>query len=685
MKIIIAGAGAVGTHLAKLLSREKQDIILMDDNEEKLSTLNSNFDLMTATASPTSIKGLKEVGVGEADLFIAVTPDESRNMTACMLANNLGAQKTVARIDNYEYLLPKNKEFFQKLGVDSLIYPEMLAAKEIVSSIRMSWVRQWWEFCGGALILIGTKMREKAEILNIPLHELGGPELPYHVVAIKRGSETLIPRGDDTIKLHDIVYFTTTRKYVPYIRKIAGKEDYADVRNVMIMGGSRIAVRTAQYVPDYMQVKIVDNDLNRCNRLTELLDDRTMIINGDGRDMDLLVEEGLKNTEAFVALTGNSETNILACLVAKKLGTPHTIARIRNPEYEKQLHFMREELGLSMAVTPDLYAAREIFRQLQLPAFLRRESFAKSRAEIVAMEVDADNKLCGKKLMELPRVLRHRVLVCAVRRGEEAFIPDGSFAIRAGDEVYLTAPAATLSRTVDELGLRKKHAKNVMIVGGGRLGEALAELLREAGVRVKLIEHNAERCRELAERLPDVSVLCADGTRQDFLFSENISQMDAVVALTNLDEENVFICMYARMQGVPQAIPKVDRTEYAAVCQNCGIRSTVSPKDICAQEISRYVRAMESTDAESVLSVYSLLGGRVEALEFLVTADVPHLGESLASVTLQPGILLACISRGAKVIFPGGGDSLQAGDTVIVVAPRERHIAELRQIFAERG
>ena len=164
MKIIIAGAGAVGTHLAKLLSREKQDIILMDDNEERMSTLSSNFDLMTVTASPTSITGLKEVGVGEADLFIAVTPDESRNITACMLATNLGAQKTVGRIDNYEYLLPKNKEFFQKLGVDSLIYPEMLAAKEIVSSIRMSWVRQWWEFCGGSLILIGTKMREKAEI-----------------------------------------------------------------------------------------------------------------------------------------------------------------------------------------------------------------------------------------------------------------------------------------------------------------------------------------------------------------------------------------------------------------------------------------------------------------------------------------------------------------------------------------
>ena len=291
MKIIIAGAGNVGTHLAKLLSREKQDIILMDDDEEKLSALSANFDLLTVTASPSSISGLKEVGVKEADLFIAVTPDESRNMTACMLATNLGAKKTVARIDNYEYLLPKNKEFFRKLGVDSLIYPEMLAAKEIVSSMRMSWVRQWWEFCGGALILIGTKMREKAEILNIPLHQLGAPDIPYHVVAIKRGTETIIPRGDDVIKLHDIVYFTTTRKYIPYIRKIAGKEDYADVRNVMIMGGSRIAVRTAQYVPDYMQVKIVDNDINRCNRLTELLDDKTMIINGDGRDMDLLIEE----------------------------------------------------------------------------------------------------------------------------------------------------------------------------------------------------------------------------------------------------------------------------------------------------------------------------------------------------------------------------------------------------------
>ena len=431
MKIIIAGAGAVGTQLAKLLSREKQDIILMDDNEEKLSTLNSNFDLMTATASPTSIKGLKEVGVGEADLFIAVTPDESRNMTACMLANNLGAQKTVARIDNYEYLLPKNKEFFQKLGVDSLIYPEMLAAKEIVSSIRMSWVRQWWEICGGALILIGTKMREKAEILDIPLHQLGGPELPYHVVAIKRGSETLIPRGDDTIKLHDIVYFTTTRKYVPYIRKIAGKEDYADVRNVMIMGGSRIAVRTAQYVPDYMQVKIVDNDLNRCNRLTELLDDRTMIINGDGRDMDLLVEEGLKNTEAFVALTGNSETNILACLAAKRMGVSKTVAEVENIDYIG----MAESLDIGTVINKKMIAASHIYQMMLDADVSNVKCLTFANADVAEFTVKAGSKITKHPVKDLG-LPKGATIGGLIRQGEGVVVM-GNTLIQPGDHVVV--------------------------------------------------------------------------------------------------------------------------------------------------------------------------------------------------------------------------------------------------------
>ena len=401
MKIIIAGAGNVGTHLAKLLSREKQDIILMDDDEEKLTALSSNFDLLTVTASPSSISGLKEVGVKEADLFIAVTPDESRNMTACMLATNLGAKKTVARIDNYEYLLPKNKEFFQKLGVDSLIYPEMLAAKEIVSSMRMSWVRQWWEFCGGALILIGTKMREKAEILNIPLYELGGPNIPYHVVAIKRGTETIIPRGDDVIKLHDIVYFTTTRKYIPYIRKIAGKEDYADVRNVMIMGGSRIAVRTAQYVPDYMQVKIVDNDINRCNRLTELLDDKTMIINGDGR------------------------------LAAKRMGVEKTVAEVENIDYIG----MAESLDIGTVINKKMIAASHIYQMMLDADVSNVKCLTFANADVAEFTVPAGAKITKHFIKDLG--LPKGTTIGGMIRNGEGVLVTGDTLIQPGDHVVV--------------------------------------------------------------------------------------------------------------------------------------------------------------------------------------------------------------------------------------------------------
>ncbi len=431
MKIIIAGAGAVGTHLAKLLSREKQDIILMDESEERLNAMGSNFDLMTVTASPTSINGLQEVSVGQADLFIAVTPDESRNMTACMLATNLGAQKTVARIDNYEYLLPKHKEFFQKLGVDSLIYPEMLAAKEIVSSIKMSWVRQWWEFCGGALILIGAKMREKAEILNIPLYQLGGSTLPYHVVAIKRNGETLIPRGDDSIQLNDIVYFTTTRKYIDYIRKIAGKEDYSDVRNVMIMGGSRIAVRTAQYVPDYMQVKIIDNDLNRCNRLTEMLDDKTMIINGDGRDMDLLIEEGLKNTEAFVALTGNSETNILACLAAKRMGVSKTVAEVENIDYIG----MAESLDIGTVINKKLITASHIYQMMLDADVSNVKCLTFANADVAEFTVKAGSRITKHPVKDLG--LPKGTTIGGLIRNGEGVVVMGDTLIQPGDHVVV--------------------------------------------------------------------------------------------------------------------------------------------------------------------------------------------------------------------------------------------------------
>lgn len=431
MKIIIAGAGAVGTHLAKLLSGEKQDIILMDDDEERLGRLGSNFDLLAVNIPPTSISGLKEVGVAGADLFIAVTPDESRNMTACMLATSLGAKKTVARINNYEYLLPKHKEFFAKLGVDSLIYPEMLAAKEIVDAVKMSWIRQWWEFAGGALVLLGTKMKETAEILNVPLHELGGRNIPFHIVAIKRGSETIIPRGDDTIILNDIVYFTTTKKYIPYIRKIAGKENEADIRNVMIMGGSRIAVRTVQYMPEYMRTKIIESDFNRCNRLTELVDDKVMIINGDGRDMELLLEEGIKNTEAFVALTGNSETNILACLAAKRLGISKTVAEVENIDYIS----MAESLDIGTVINKKFIAASHIYQMMLDADVSNVKCLTFANADVAEFTVKAGSRITRSQVKDVG--LPKGATIGGLIRNGEGILVTGNTTIMENDHVVV--------------------------------------------------------------------------------------------------------------------------------------------------------------------------------------------------------------------------------------------------------
>ena len=431
MKIIIAGAGAVGTHLAKLLSGEKQDIILMDDDEERLGKLGSNFDLLAVNIPPTSISGLKEAGVAGADLFIAVTPDESRNMTACMLATSLGAKKTVARINNYEYLLPKHKEFFAKLGVDSLIYPEMLAAKEIVDAVKMSWIRQWWEFAGGALVLLGTKMKETAEILNVPLHELGGRNIPFHIVAIKRGSETIIPRGDDTIILNDIVYFTTTKKYIPYIRKIAGKENEADIRNVMIMGGSRIAVRTVQYMPEYMRTKIIESDFNRCNRLTELVDDKVMIINGDGRDMELLLEEGIKNTEAFVALTGNSETNILACLAAKRLGISKTVAEVENIDYIS----MAESLDIGTVINKKFIDASHIYQMMLDADVSNVKCLTFANADVAEFTVKAGSRITRSQVKDVG--LPKGATIGGLIRNGEGILVTGNTTIMENDHVVV--------------------------------------------------------------------------------------------------------------------------------------------------------------------------------------------------------------------------------------------------------
>lgn len=273
MRIIIAGAYTIGTYLAKLLSRNNQDIVLMDESSENLEKFGSDFDLMMMQAPCTRLQALKEAGAEDADLFVAVTPDQNKNIVSCTLAKSLGTKKTVAKVDNYEYTTDTLVQTFDKLGIDSIIYPEMLAATDIINGLKMSWVRQRWDVHDGALVMLGIKLRETCEVLNQPLKDISGPDDPYHVVAIKRNGDTIIPGGNDELKLYDMVYIMTTRQYIPYVRKIVGKEHYVDVKNVMIMGGGRTAVRAVKTMPDYLDIKIIEASEERCTKLNEMLDD----------------------------------------------------------------------------------------------------------------------------------------------------------------------------------------------------------------------------------------------------------------------------------------------------------------------------------------------------------------------------------------------------------------------------
>lgn len=431
MKIIIAGAGEVGKHLAKLLSREYQNCTLIDDDEERLSSLD-DYDIMTMFASPTSIKALKDAGAHDADLFIAVTPDESRNMNSCILAHAMGAKKTVARIDNYEYLAPNLEDFFKKMGIDSLIYPEVLAATDINNGLRMSWVRQRWDVHNGALIMLGVKLRSNCKILDKPLKELCGPDDPYHIVAIKRGSDTIIPGGNDMLGIDDMAYFMTTEEYIPYVRTICGKDHYTDVKNVIIMGGSKTAVRTALTTPGNIRVKIIEMNEKRCERLNQLLADvDTMVIHGDGRDTNLLVEEGIERVEAFVALTGNAEANILACLTAKRLGVPKTIAMVENLDYVG----MAEELDIGTIINKKTIAASHIY-QMMLDADVSNMRSLMVVDSYVAEFVAAKGSPVTKKPVKDLR-LPIGVTIGGLVRHNKGILVNGNTQIEAGDSVIV--------------------------------------------------------------------------------------------------------------------------------------------------------------------------------------------------------------------------------------------------------
>ena len=432
MKIIIAGAYAIGTHLARLLSREHDDIVVIDSDEERLARIGSDVDILTMEASPTSVKALRRAGAEHADLFIAVTPDESQNMASCVLANGLGTKKTVAKIDNSEYIEPGLQAFFGRLGVSSIIYPEMLAATDINNGLKMSWVRQRWDVHGGALVMLAVKLRQSCTILDQPLRNLCGPEDPYHIVAIKRDGETIIPGGNDCLQLYDLAYFMTTRQYIPYIRKIVGKEHYVDVKNVMIMGGGATAVRTVKTMPSYMDVKIIDIDEQRCERLNSLLEDEdALVINGDGRDLSLLIEEGIKNTQAFVALTGNAETNILACLTAKRLGVRKTVAMVENIDYIS----MAESLDIGTIINKKSIAASHIY-QMMLDANVHNVRFLMTANADVAEFIPSEGaKITRKPVKDLG--MPQGMTIGGLVRDGQGYLVSGNTMIQPGDSVMV--------------------------------------------------------------------------------------------------------------------------------------------------------------------------------------------------------------------------------------------------------
>ena len=430
MRVVIAGAGAVGTHLAKLLSAENQDVIIMDPDIEKLNFSKSHFEIMTMEGSSTSLKDLKEVGVEEADLFIGVTPHESINITSCMLASKMGAKKTFARIDNFEYLLPKNKEFFESLGVDSMVYPEMLAAKEIVSAIKRPWVRLWIELFGGAIILVGAKIRDNSELVGKYLHEISVNPKKFHIVAIKRNNRTIIPKGSDQILSGDILFFTTTKEFIDEIPAITGKKNF-EVKNIMIMGGSRIAIRTCQYLPSDMKIKLLESDKNKCYQLLQKLPKNVTVFHDDGRNSEFLQEESIKDTDAFIAVTGNSEANILACLAAKRFGVRKTVAEVENMDYIS----MAENLDIGSIINKKLITVSNIYRVLLSADVSNVKSLTFANADVAEIIARPNSAITKKEIKRLS-LPNNMTLGGLIRNGEPMLI-EGDTQVEPYDNVVV--------------------------------------------------------------------------------------------------------------------------------------------------------------------------------------------------------------------------------------------------------
>ena len=429
MRIIIAGAGAVGRHLAKLLSRDDMDISLIDERQERLGDLDANYDLLTKVGSPTSIYDLKGIGVKDVDLFIAVTPSEADNITACLIANQLGAKRTLARIDNYEYLIPENKRIFEQMGLNHLIYPELLAAQEITASLKTNWMRYHLTLCDGALELCVVKVREGAEVIGKPFMSGFFNHGLYRVVAIKRGQETIIPSGPDEIKADDMVYAVCTHENMKALREQLGKQK-KEIRSVVFFGGSKIAQKAVQNMSDDLSIKILEADRELCYHLSEKVSN-ALIINADGSDMAVLKDEGIEDADAFVAVTESSEANIFACMAAKRFGVKKTIAEIENIDYIP----MAEGLEIGTVLNKKTITASYIYQMLLDASVLNVRNLTSADAEIVEFMAEEGSRITKSKIRDMR--LPEDTNIGAIVRAGEGILVNGDTQILPHDQVVV--------------------------------------------------------------------------------------------------------------------------------------------------------------------------------------------------------------------------------------------------------
>ena len=450
---------------------------------------------------------------------------------------------------------------------------------------------------------------------------------------------------------------------------------------IVIIGDGKVGVTlTERLSKEGHDLVVIDQNKRVLQEAANQYD--VLTVHGNGATMTAQREADVGRSDLMIAATSADEVNLLCCLLARKLGVPRTIARVRSPEYTEQLPFLKEALGLSMTINPEYTAAMEILNLLRFPAALKRDRFSRGRAEIIELKLSPDSFLCGRKLYELMQLTKIQVLICAVERGETVMIPSGDFQLSANDNIYVTGASRNLAALVQKMSIAERKIRSVILIGGSRIAFYLAMALK-GECAVKILEIDEERCKELAASLPHARVVHADGTQPETLISEGLAEADAVVTLTDIDEVNIVLSMYATRFGVYKVITKINRIEYNDLALKMGVNSIVSPKSISCNEIVRYVRAMNNTSEGGVLTLHRIVNEKVEALEFSVPANAPYLEVPLKDLRIKQGILIACIHRKGKIIIPGGSDFLRSGDSVIVVAKSDELYSSLNEIFKQ--